>query len=135
MDKAALSLYEASLTRCSANPRFTERFYEIFLASSPRVAEKFAHTDFVRQRQALDASLHLMLSAVTDETHGPDRFLRELADRHSRRELSIGAEFYDYWLDSLLAAVREIDPECDEAVCQAWERVMMVGIGYMLSRY
>jgi hemoglobin-like flavoprotein len=135
MERAVLCTYEASLARCSANPRFVERFYEIFLASSPRVAEKFAQTDFNRQRQALSASLNLMLQAASDETHGPERFLRELADRHSRRALNIGAEFYDYWLDSLLATVRELDPECSNEVCQAWERVMMVGIGYMLSRY
>jgi hemoglobin-like flavoprotein len=135
MDAKILKTYEASLARCSANPNFAERFYVVFLASSPKVAEKFAKTDFVRQRKALDSSLHWMLSAVSDGAGGPERHLKELAERHSRHDLNIGAEMYDYWLDSLLATVKEIDPEYGEEVRDAWERVMLIGIEYMLSRY
>jgi hemoglobin-like flavoprotein len=58
-----------------------------------------------------------------------------LAERHSSRQLSIGSELYDLWLDSLLAAVQECDPETSSEVEAAWEAVMMVGIGYLLSRY
>ena len=112
-----------------------DRFYDIFLASSPKVKEKFAKTDFVRQKAALKASLNAMLLAAKDEKAGPPQYLPELAERHSSRELNIGAELYDYWLDSLLAAVKECDPESGPEVEGAWERVMMVGIGYLLSRY
>ena len=52
--------------------RFTERFYEIFLASSPKVAEKFSTTDFRKQKRALRASFHAMLSAVYDGESGPE---------------------------------------------------------------
>ena len=135
MDANILKTYQDSLERCSANPRFYERFYEIFLASSPKIAEKFAHTDFVRQRAALNASLHKMVLAVGDETGPPEKHLTDLAEMHSSRALNIGAEFYDYWLDSLLTTVREIDPEYDQHVHNAWERTMLIGIGFLLSRY
>lgn len=135
MDEKIIRTYETSLKRCAANPVFFERFYQIFLASSPKVAEKFAKTDFVRQRKALEASLHLMTKAVRDDRAGMDAYLKDLAELHSSRQLKIGSELYDYWLDSLLSAVKELDPEYDTSVQDAWERVMMVGIEYMLSRY
>jgi|SRR2546425_10866190 len=135
IDERTLRTFDESLGRCNANPAFIDRFYEIFLASSPKVRAKFAQTDFVRQKAALQASLSSMLLAVKDERTGPVQFLGELAERHSRRQLNIGSELYDLWLDSLLAAVAECDSKSNPEVQEAWERVMMVGIGYLLSRY
>ena len=132
-DDRTLQTFDASLARCNANPAFLDRFYAIFLASSPKVREKFAQTDFARQKAALQASFTAMLSAARDQTAGAK--LNDLAERHSSRQLNIGAELYDLWLDSLLAAVNECDPHYDAQVRDAWERVMMVGIGYLLSRY
>jgi len=130
-----LQLFEDSLERCNANPVFLDRFYEIFLDSSPAVREKFAKTDFVHQKRALRASLHAMLLAAEDEATGPERYLRDLAAQHSRSRLNIGAELYDLWLDSLLATVRECDPEFSPPVEEAWESIMSVGIRYILSHY
>lgn len=134
-DDRTLKTFDASLARCNANPAFLDRFYAIFLASSPKVREKFARTDFGRQKAALQASFSAMLAAAKDETAGSKQALNDLAERHSSRKLNIGAELYDLWLDSLLAAVQECDPQYDGQVRDAWERVMMVGIGYLLSRY
>ena len=105
-----------------------------FLASSPKVREKFARTDFDRQKRAVRASLDVMLLAARDEKTAPEP-LRGLAERHSSRALNIGAEFYDLWLDSLLAAVKKCDPKYSLEVQESWERVMMVGIAYLLSQY
>ena len=135
MDERILKTFEDSLGRCNAHPEFLDRFYEIFLDSSPRVKEKFANTDFVRQKRALKASLHAMLLGTGDGKAGLDRYLRGVADRHSRKEMNIGAEFYDYWLDSLLATVKEFDPRYGPEVHDAWEKVMMSGITYLLSQY
>ena len=66
---------------------------------------------------------------------GPAYYLQPLAERHSRRELGIGAALYDDWLDSLLTVVQERDSLYTPEVREAWERVMMVGIGYLLSKY
>jgi len=134
IDEGTLQTFSASLGRCNGSPAFVKRFYEIFLASSPKVQEKFAQTDFVRQRAALSASLDAMLLAAKDP-QGPEQYLRDLAERHSSRQLNIGAELYDLWLDSLLAAVKEFDPVNGPAVQEAWEKVMMLGVSYLLSRY
>lgn len=129
-----LQIFDESLRRCSADARFIDRFYERFLASSPKVGEKFAGTDVVRQKRAVLASLHMMLLAAHDQEH-PERYLREVAERHSSSQLVIGAELYDLWLDSLLATAREVDPAFGPEVEQAWEDVMAIGIRYLVSRY
>lgn len=135
MDEATLQTFGKSLGRCTENPDFLDLFYEHFLASSPKVAEKFANTDFVKQKQALHSSLNLMLRAARDEGSGPPSYLTELAQRHGAKQLAVGAEYYDLWLDSLLVTVRMCDPEVSPVVEQAWEKVMGVGIGYLCSRY
>jgi len=135
MDPKILETFDRSLGRCYASVGFMDRFYERFLAMSPKVREKFRDTDFVRQKRALAASFHMMLLAAGDGEKGPERHLHALASSHSRGHLDIGSEFYDYWLDSLLAAVREFDDEWDHDVEEAWEQVMGVGIQYLLSHY
>ena len=135
MDQAILDAFDASLRRCNSTSGFLDFFYKRFLASSPKVREKFADTDFVRQKRALRASLHFMLLAAQDENEGFPAYMEDLATRHSRKDLGIGAELYDYWLDSLIDTVRVCDPHCTPEIEQAWEQVMMVGINHLLSRY
>ena len=135
MDERILGQFEDSLRRCNADPGFIDRFYELFLMSSPKVREKFAGTDFVRQKQMLQASLHLLLVAARDDGERPTPLLDEVAARHGASEMAIGAELYDLWLDSLLATVRTVDPAWSHEVEQAWEDVMTLGIAYLVSRY
>ena len=102
---------------------------------SPKVKEKFANTDFAKQKRLLRASFYLILLASEDPDKGPERYLGFLADRHSASDLNIGSELYDLWLDSLLATVEECDSEYTPEVEQAWEQMMEIGIGYMLQHY
>lgn len=135
MDDGSLAVFEASLARCNTSTAFAERFYQLFLSRSEKAAQKFANTDFTKQRAALQGALELMLKAARNGGEAIREHLGPLAERHSSRDLDIGAELYDEWLDSLLAAVREFDPEyCDE-VRDAWENAMMIGISFMLARY
>ena len=135
MDAGVLRKFEESLGRCLADPDFLDLFYGNFLGSSPKVREKFAGTDFDRQKQALRASFDMMLKAARDEKNGPPTWLDPLAERHGARQLRIGAEFYDLWLDNLLKAVRVCDAGWSEEVEEAWEAVMGIGIQYLCSRY
>lgn len=135
MDSRTIEVFDASLRRCDRDPQFLDYFYDRFLASSPKVREKFADTDFARQKRLLRASFYLMLLAAENPKYGPERYLDHLAARHSRRGLDIGAELYDLWLDSLLRVVAECDPEWNEDVERAWEETMQIGIGFMLERY
>ena len=59
-----IELFNDSLERTSGSPSST--VYELFVASSPEVAEKFARTDFRQPRQAVKVSLYMMMSAAWD---------------------------------------------------------------------
>ena len=135
VDQRTIQVFDRSLRRCSANPGFLDLFYETFLASSPKVKEKFADTDFERQKRLLHSSFYLILLASEDPDNGPERYLGHLAERHSVHDLNIGSEFYDLWLDSLLAVVKECDPEFNDEIENCWEHVMGIGIDFLLQRY
>jgi hemoglobin-like flavoprotein len=135
MNESTLATVDASLQRCLAQAGFLDAFYDRFLAASPLVREKFARTDFVRQKRALRASLYLMLLAAQDDTASAARYLADLARVHGARGLEIGAELYDLWLDCLLETVAATDPEHTPALREAWEQVMLVGIHYMCTHY
>ncbi len=135
MDEKTIELFEQSLRRCDANPEFLDFFYERFLASSPKVRKKLANTDFHRQKRLLRASFYLILLASEDPQNGPARYLSHLAARHSAKDLDVGTELYDLWLDSLLESVEKYDPEYSPEIEEVWEKMMGVGIDFLLSRY
>lgn len=135
IDETTIRTFDASLRRCDATPGFLDRFYDRFLASSPKVREKFVNTDFERQKRLLRASFYLILMAAEDPDGDPGVYLDKIAIRHSAGDLDIGAELHDLWLDSLLEVVEECDPAYDSDVEDAWERMMGIGISYMLHRY
>lgn len=135
MEERIIRTFDASLRRCDAVPDFLDRFYERFLSSSPKVKEKFAGTDFDRQKRLLRASFYLILMAAEDRGSDPGIYLEKMAMRHSAADLDIGSELYDLWLDSLLEVVKECDPAFDSEVEEAWDRMMGIGISYMLRQY
>lgn len=134
MDPRQVSDFSESLGRCMADRRFLDRFYEIFVASSPEVADRFRDTDFVRQKRALSSSLYVMVMAM-EGGEAARTYLEQIARRHARNDLDIRPEFYDLWLDCLITAARERDPQFSEGTEQAWRHVMKFGIEFMQARY
>ena len=127
-------IFKHSFHKCEENEKFLARFYEHFLAASPRVAEKFADTNFERQKEALRLSLRMMAMASV-ESDAADLYLEYIAKRHDRHHLNIEPDLYDLWLEALIDTVREFDNEFDAEVEQAWRSVLRYGIDYMISHY
>ncbi len=132
--KPDAELFNSSYERCQSKPGFLERFDEIFLGSSPEVAEKFRHTDFARQHKALKASLYTLMLVGSGKPEALQH-LERLAQLHSRKQLNIRPELYDLWLSGLLKAVGEFDRAFDEQTEGAWRRVLQPGIDYMKAKY
>ena len=129
-----LELFNDSLERCTAGPGFIDRFYELFLASSDEVKQKFARTDFKRLKRMLRESFYLMLMASSGEPNAQGHLERR-AVTHSRAELDITPPLYDLWLRCLLQTVAEFDPDFNPQVQRAWQVMMMAGIDFMIERY
>lgn len=121
-----------SYGRCCASPTFFDDFYQRFLASSPQVRKKFAHTDMAAQQRLLR---HGILNLVMVARGLPATRLRQLGESHSRARLDIGPELYASWVDCLLATLAQHDPDFDEALREEWRDVLEAGIAVMRRHY
>lgn len=128
--------FRVSLNRCLSDPDFLTHFYELFMASSPEVREKFRSTDFKKQTQVLADSLYLMAVAAQGEKESPAwAEVARLAKRHSKGDLDVRPELYDLWLDCLVQAARKHDPQFSPEVEAAWRKTLQLGIEHMRSGY
>lgn len=121
-----------SYGRCCASPSFFDTFYQHFLASSPAIREKFVKTDMTAQKHLLRAGI---LNLVLYARGMSDTKLRALGQSHSREGFDIRPELYDLWLDSLLLAVKQHDPEANGEDLAAWREVLGKGINLIKSFY
>lgn len=135
VDTAQIDQVRASLNRCLGQAAFLDRFYEHFLGSSNEIRQMFVHTDFKRQKFMLAASLKTMLLFARGGAVGESGRMQELARVHNKHNRNISPQFYAYWLDALLLAVKESDPEQSAQLVLAWRNTMQMGINYMISHY
>lgn len=125
-----LELFNDSLEECLSDPQFLSRFYELFLATSPDVREKFVNTDFRHQTRVLKASLMLLLFAAQGLPEGAAH-LDRIAEIHGPKQHDIPDRHYDLWLDSLLQAAAESHRAFTDRMRQAWIAVLTPGIEHM----
>lgn len=111
------------------NEAIIDRFYELFLASSPEVAEKFSGTNMAVQKTMLHDSLQYMVAYLSSPNARQQ--VARIAAVHGRGAADIPPELYDLWLASLLQALREADPEFDDDVELAWRVMLAPGIAHM----
>lgn len=124
-----------SYGRCLNSGPFITRFYEIFLASHPDVPVAFAKTDFDRQRRLLRRTLTtaIMYAAGSDIVASQ---VDRMAEIHSRKgHAPVQPHLYQYWLDSLMAAIREHDPKLDAELEDLWRQAMMPIVDRFTSCY
>ncbi len=122
LDEKTLELFNRSFETCVARPGFIERFYQIFIASSPEVRDKLKDTDLKKQARIIKKSLYV-LTLASIETEEVRQELASLGHSHGREGMRIGPHLYELWLDCLLQAVREFDPGWSEDVSSSWRRM------------
>jgi hemoglobin-like flavoprotein len=128
--------FRASLSRCLIDNAFLRDFYDLLMASSLAVREKFKSTDFPRQTRVLADSLYIMaVASESKEDAVAWRELDRLAELHSRKNLDIRPDLYASWIDCLIKAASQHDPEFSQEIGEAWRKALMPGIEYLSSRY
>ena len=135
MFRAETELFNDSLERCLRDGRLFERFYELFLASSEEVREKFRNTDFRRQRRMLQSSFYMLVEYMALGWPECEAYLERIAAAHSKHGRDISPHLYDLWLKCLLSAARECDERYSPEIEAAWRYVMDAGIGFLKARY
>jgi hemoglobin-like flavoprotein len=83
----------------------------------------------------LQDSLFVMMTSAGTSQGMAYKELSRLADKHSRHQLAIKPEWYDSWIECLMKAVSEHDPEFAPAIEAAWRESLMDGIELLKSRY
>lgn len=127
-------IIQASYDRCLVNGDFFQTFYDIFLATSPEVASKFAQTDFSKQKNLIKASVTMLIRLGTGNANAR-RIIEKVGDTHCQQELDIRPALYDLWLDSLCAALQRHDPEYSAELETFWRDGMQEGIQLVTDRY
>jgi hemoglobin-like flavoprotein len=130
-----IELFNDSLARCLRGDRFFQRFYELFLASSPEVRDKFRATDFRKQRRMLQTSFYMLVEYIALGWPECQAYLERIAAAHGKQGRNIPPHLYDLWLDCLLRAVQECDDRCTQEVEAAWRYMMGAGIEFIKARY
>ncbi len=126
---------QQSYGRCLRNKNFIERFYEIFLASNPKIAPMFEKTDFQTQRLALRRGISVAITYAAGGTL-VKRTMDQMADLHSRKgRVPVPPSLYTYWVDSLIEAINESDPEITPELTQRWRDGMSKVIDTFTKHY
>ena len=108
---------------------FFDAFYDRFVVSSPLIAQAFAGTNMMRQREMLEKSFYGLF--IFYATGNDNAYLEKVAHRHSKHDVNIDPTMYDQWLDCLMDTVKEFDPEFSREVDLSWRLVLSTGITYM----
>lgn len=132
MEQPAHTIAQHSYTRCLRAPDFFSALYDRLLASDPAIPPMFARTEFPKQHKVLQHGLGLLLSYAKAPD---DALLERIAARHSAGGVNVPPDMYRFFVDALLHAVRDCDPQCDDEVEAAWREAIRPGIELMQSRY
>ncbi|MBI4001835.1 MAG: globin [Nitrospira defluvii] len=135
MSVAADNPVKVSYGRCCVHPAFFDRFYNIFLESHPKIKPMFANTDMTKQKSLLRQGLSMLLMHVEGNRFGTQG-MEKIAESHSRRgKVKVDPGMYDYWIDSLLKAIKECDPQCTPLLEQEWKTTLKAGTKFLASKY
>jgi hemoglobin-like flavoprotein len=127
-----IELAEQSYHRCSEAPGFFTAFYDLLLASDERIPPMFAKTRFEKQHKLLQHGLGILL--IYAKRPNP-ALLERIAVRHGKGDVNVPPELYPRFVDALVAAVQQFDPEFGPDVADAWRHATEPGIAFMQSRY
>lgn len=126
-----VSAVKTSYGRCCVNPKFFDRFYEIFLKSNPAIALMFANTNFTKQKTLLRQGLSMMLMHLEGVNVGTIG-MKRIGESHSPKHLNITADLYQFWIDSLTKAIAECDAEFNPSLDKEWRQTLQAGVQFIL---
>jgi hemoglobin-like flavoprotein len=116
-----LKLFQASLARINDQDLFYEHFYERFFSESEEICGFFHNRDIASIIAKLRVTL-MMVAEAAEGKPGLEMYLDMLGGIH--RRLQVEPRFFRHWRTALLAMVARYDPQYDEQIDAAWQRVI-----------
>ncbi len=132
--KEEISKVRLSYGRAISKRQFMDRFYELFMQSSPIVARKLAATDIEKQQELLSQAVNMVILFPQGNRIARNA-IKRIRESHQRDGLDIKPEYYSFWVDSLATALAEHDPDFDGELEQAWRKVVQDAIDYIIEGY
>lgn len=132
LPRAEVEKVYLSYGRCCQADGFFRDFYAFFMSKSDDVRAMFNDTDMAEQRRLLRSGLTWLIMYARG---GSDFKLRQLGETHSRKGYGIRPEWYDLWVEALLEAVREHDPELTPSLEAQWRKTLQPGVDMIRGAY
>lgn len=126
---------QASYGRCLRQKGFISRFYEVLMESHPDIWPMFQRTDFGQQRKALRRGISISISFAAGSPSAKIS-MDHMADVHSRiGRAPVEPHYYQYWIDSLIKTISEVDPRFSPQLEKRWREAMQRTIDYFSQVY
>ncbi len=123
-----------SYGRCALKPDFIDYFYDEFLKSHPAIAPMFINTDFKIQKELLQTGIGMLLAYLEGKPAGKMTIDR-IAVSHNKTHMNIDPNFYQYWIDSLIKAVKHCDSRYTPDLERSWQKVLRAGVDCIASQH
>ena len=123
-----------SYSRCCVNSKFFDRFYENFLSSHPAIAPLFAETEMTKQKQLLRQGISMMFMLLGGNSVGTTGIDR-IGESHSKKNLNIDPNMYDFWINSLVKTVKEFDEKMTTPLEADWKKTLRIGVDRIVAFY
>lgn len=123
-----------SYGRANVKGNLFDRFYDIFLASHPDIAPRFANTDFEKQKGLIRQGINLAIMFADDNTIGRSGMAR-IRESHSKAKLDVPPKMYKYWLDSFVQTISELDEKFTPDLKAQWKEAMQKVTDYIAEGY
>jgi len=123
-----------SLGRCLHWGDVFETFYRIFLERDPRIPERFVSTDWQEQKKLLRQGVNNVIGFY-DGSYTAKHVMERIRHTHGRERLNIPPDLYSHWVESMIEAVRTLDPEFSPTLEQYWREILRSGTNYVVMGY
>ena len=135
LEIAAEAVVRPSFVRCCQHgDTFFDAFYSALSDRIPEVGPKFANTEMTRQNALIREGINALIDYAAGSTSAALELTR-LGEVHNRDQIDIPPQMYPGWIDALMQAVAEFDPERTDILETAWREVVGPGIERMISLY
>jgi len=128
--KEDISKVRLSYGRAISKRQFLDRFYELFMSSSPIVARKLASTNIAKQQELLSQAVNMVILFPQGNKIARNA-LNRIRESHNRDGLDIKPAYYQFWIDSLIVALSENDPDFNDELELAWRTVVQEAIDFI----
>ena len=119
---------------CERGEEFFDSFYANLVDRETAIGQLFADTDMQKQNELIEVGIgHLIAFAEGDEQ--AERSIREIGRTHSRHYINVRPEYYPLWVESLMKAAKEHDPQFNATLETQWRNTLAPGIALIVSLY